>query len=600
MLKVLLTLLIYWTFSVADAQPAPLPAEQAFAFSGYLETNNQIILKWHIAPGYYLYQNKLNIAPVEHNQVKIGQVVLPPGQAKQDTIHGVYQVYSDNLTIQVPLQSTRGWLGLVVGYQGCSDQGFCYAPVEKNLSMNLPLTHSLTNLAPYFESAVADKSVESDQDYASRILAGNDLLLTIGIFLFLGLLLAFTPCVLPMVPILSSIIVEQGRHLSTKKAFYLSLVYVIGMALAYAVAGVLVALMGSRVQVAMQQPWVIVLFSGLFVLLALSLLFGWYDIKLPNGWHQKLVSYSHRHKGGTYVGVFLMGVFSTLIVSPCVSAPLVGALAYIGNSGNVWLGGTALFFLGIGMGIPLLLIGTSAGKLLPKAGPWMDKIKQLFGLFMLALAVWMLGRILPQVVTLCLWALLVMLTAALIWQIKHSRKLWHKLNQGLGFVVLSYGFILLGGVLSGHTDLFQLWGGAPAMTSQSTFSIVNNMDELNAKLMLAKQDGKQVLLDFYADWCASCIAMDKYVFNQPEIQRALSDFVLLRADVTRNNHFDQSVLKRFQVVAPPTMVFFDTNGVELPRQDIVGEVSKKDFLSDLSQVHGSQKLIYCENNARSC
>jgi thiol:disulfide interchange protein DsbD len=386
--------------------------------------------------------------------------------------------------------------------------------------------------------------------------------------------------------------------MDSKKGFFLSLSYVLGMAIAYATAGVIVALVGSNIQFYFEKPLVIALFASLFLVLSLSL-FGLYEIRLPNALQQRLASRSQKQQGGNYLSVFFMGAFSTLIVSPCVSAPLVGVLAYIGKSGDVVLGAVALLAMGLGMGLPLLLLGASAGKLLPRAGAWMDTIKHFFGLMLLAVAIWMLGRILPGPAELFLWALLVIVTAVFIRQLKRSKRIWHHMHQGLGLILLSYGFILMAGALVGKTDPLYILAKPTAIAeSKPAFAVIKDMAQLEQELQLAKSDNKPVLLDFYADWCVSCVIMDRSVFTKPEIKKALENFVLLRADVTQDNAFDQALLQRYQIVAPPTIVFFTGQGAVLPNHSIVGEVDTNQFLADLNQL--DKKFQLCESQASSC
>jgi thiol:disulfide interchange protein DsbD len=607
MVKWFIGTLIYLMISVgfADEAARPLAGDKAFSVSSFTDKNNQLVVQWNIAPGYYLYRDRIKIELLPDAPVKINPIVLPKGHPKTDAIRGAYEAYSDQLTVPVSiLPASKGVLGLQVSYQGCSSAGFCYPPMKKYLKVDVSRLSPSSELTPYLttEEITAPANIQSEQGYATDLLSGHHLVWIILSFLFLGLLLAFTPCVLPMIPILSSIIVGYGKNISTRKAFSLSLSYVLGMAVAYAAAGMIVALVGSRIQIALQNPWVIGVFSGLFVLLALSL-FGFYEVKLPNRIHQRVASWSHRHTGGTYVGVFLMGALSTLVVSPCVSAPLVGVLAYIGKSGDVILGGLALMSLGIGMGIPLLLLGASAGKLLPKAGHWMDTVKQFFGLLMLGLAVWMMSRILPGQIILILWAIVAIVTAFFLWRVKHSKKILHKLNQGLGLVILSYSFILIGGSILGKTDPFFLLAAKTIQMAQVTkpaFTIVKNMADLDQQLALARANKKEVLLDFYADWCASCVLMDRNVFSQPEVKEALTKFILLRADVTENNAFDQALLKRYQIIAPPTMVFFDVDGNVLSKQDIVGEVNSKELLADIDRVSYDRGINECKAGVSTC
>lgn len=591
MLKILLIMLSCLIMvSPASAGPQPLPAGQAFVFSTSIKNNNRLILQWKISPGYYLYRDKLSVTLSPESQVKIEPFILPEGQAKKDLNGATHSVYFDGLNIFISLQApVNGNLDLNIQYQGCSNQGFCYAPITKSLSVNLSALESQGDLTSLIHSA--DDSV-THQDYATQLLMGHHLIFVMLGFLALGLLLAFTPCVLPMIPILSGIIVGYGNTISTKKAFSLSLAYVGGMALSYAMAGMIVALLGSHIQSALQKPPVIVIFSAVFFLLALSL-FDFYDLKLPTHWHHHLVTRSNRQKSGSYVGVFLMGVLSTLIVSPCVSAPLVGVLTYIARSGDILLGGAALLSLGIGMGIPLLLVGVSAGSLLPKSGAWMHGVKKIVGLLMLGVAIWLLERILSGSTILLLWAVLFIFSAILIWKDKAIHTSWYKLSKGVGIIFACYGFILVGGAIIGNSDPFHpLQGLAVNHPAKSPFLVVANEAQLAQQLAIAKAAKKPVLLDFYADWCVSCVAMDRHVFSDLAVQQALTNFVLLRADVTQNNADDQALMKHFKVIAPPTVAIFDIHSNELPERSMVGDVDAKQFLTDIKN--------YCDAKASDC
>jgi thiol:disulfide interchange protein DsbD len=600
MLRVLLISILscFLTVAHADSGVKPLSAAKAFDLSGHVTEAHDLVLTWKIAPGYYLYRDKVSVVPLADNQANLGAFTLPAGLPRNDVLHGDFQAYENNVEVKIPLASTQGRLAVKINYQGCSSAGFCYTPIKKTLMVDLatvkPSQELIVNALP---SAVNKLSL-SDQGYASQLFNGRHYVVIIFSFLLLGVLLAFTPCVLPMVPILSSIIVGSGRHMDSKKGFFLSLSYVLGMAIAYATAGVIVALVGSNIQFYFEKPLVIALFASLFLVLSLSL-FGLYEIRLPNALQQRLASRSQKQQGGNYLSVFFMGAFSTLIVSPCVSAPLVGVLAYIGKSGDVVLGAVALLAMGLGMGLPLLLLGASAGKLLPRAGAWMDTIKHFFGLMLLAVAIWMLGRILPGPAELFLWALLVIVTAVFIRQLKRSKRIWHHMHQGLGLILLSYGFILMAGALVGKTDPLYILAKPTAIAeSKPAFAVIKDMAQLEQELQLAKSDNKPVLLDFYADWCVSCVIMDRSVFTKPEIKKALENFVLLRADVTQDNAFDQALLQRYQIVAPPTIVFFTGQGAVLPNHSIVGEVDTNQFLADLNQL--DKKFQLCESQASSC
>lgn len=509
-LKALLLVLLFFisTCIYANDSVRPLPAQEAFALSAQLDESNSLILKWIIAPGYYLYSDKLNISSPQ------GAMGIMP-EFKEKTLSGVFQA-------PVFIKDPNKTQILAIHYQGCASKGFCYPPMTRYLTVNLKEMQGPLDLT--------DSISNHPQHNGVGKLFQHSFFVTLLIFLGLGLLLAFTPCVLPMVPILSAIIIGQGRQISTLKAFFLSLAYVLGMASAYAIAGIITALFGSNLQVIFQKPMVIGVFGVFLLLLALSM-FGLYELRLPHSWSRRLTRWSHRHQGETYGGLFVMGALSILIVSPCVTAPLVGVLAYIANTGNVILGGSALLVLGLGMGIPLLLVGVSAGKLLPKTGHWMNTIKKLLGIMILVLAAWTVTPIIP------------------------------------------------------------------GMTVQhSSFAVVKTMSELDKQLAFAKANKKQVILDFYADWCKSCVIMEHEVFNKIEIQNALNQFVLLRVDVTKNSAADQEILQHFHVIAPPTILFFDVAGNEITQHQIVGEVNAKQFLADLAEVNYSQ----CKNNARDC
>ncbi|MHB1946888.1 MAG: protein-disulfide reductase DsbD [Gammaproteobacteria bacterium] len=581
MLRILVSLILCSIVSFAHAHAIvkkPLPAIQAFEFSTYFDKNKQLILNWNMAPGYYLYRDQLTVQEGPHSKTHIGKIELPKGKIKKDKVFGTFEVLMGELKIPVPIEGVaNGILDLDVNYQGCSEEGYCYAPERKSLHIDMSQAKSTNNVV-----VTSMVPPETSQSFAEKIFDGESNFVIVLSFLGLGLLLAFTPCVLPMVPILSGIIVGH-KHLTTMKAFFLSLAYVIGMAITYAIAGMVVAILGSHIQTMFQSPWAIVLGSALFVILALSL-FGFYELGLPAGLQRRLTAVSNKQKGGSYLGVFLMGVISSLIVSPCVSAPLVGVLAYIAQTGDMVLGGVALLSLGFGMGIPLLLLGVSAGKLLPKAGPWMVSIERLFGILLLAVAIWMLSRIIPGPIALFLWAILLICSAMFMGVFTQAKNNWYNLLRGLGLVLLVYGIILIIGAVMGNSNPLQPWEKVGfGVDKKQAFAItIENMEQLDEKLAAAKNDHKPVMLDFYADWCSACVAMERYVFTKPEIQQVLSDFIVLRADVTKNDAFDKALLKRFNVIAPPTILFFNTDGEELAKGRIVGEVNKNEFLN---QVH---------------
>lgn len=579
--RIFLIIILLFTASLSYAKPPiqPLRADQAFVFTAHINDKHQLLLEWQIAPGYYLYKDKLSIQLAEDSQIKLEKPKLPSGV--KINLHGIHQVYTDTLSIPVALvKPAKGILNLSVHYQGCAKDGFCYPPMKKDLQAVLSPESDVKNVI--ITGVMHAKAPEKNPIEA--IFNGKSNFIIVLSFLGMGLLLAFTPCILPMVPILSGIILGH-KHMTTGKAFSLSLAYVLGMAVTYAAAGMVVALIGSHIQTLFQSPWAIVLGSGLFILLALSL-FGFYELALPNKWQQKLTEVSNHQKGGTYLGVFIMGALSSLIVSPCVSAPLVGVLAYIAQTGNVVLGGVTLLALGIGMGIPLLLIGMSAGKFLPKAGGWMLIVERIFGILLLGLAIWLLARIIPGPLALLLWAILFICSAIYMGAFTNTEDNWQKLFRGLGLVILIYGIILMVGAVLGNSDPLRPLEGTrlSAKKAKLPFVVTTTMAQLDEQLAAAKQSGKPVMLDFYADWCVSCVAMDRNVFSQPQIWKQLSGMTLLKVDITKNNEFDQALLKRFNVVAPPTILFFNGNGQELADVRIVGGLSADDFLNHLQKI----------------
>jgi thioredoxin:protein disulfide reductase len=565
----------------------PVPIDQAFALATKISADqHSVIASWQIAPGYHLYRDRFSFAVTSNNNVaQLNAITLPKGINKEDNILGKYEVYEKNVSVNIPFSKLQtGLFTLTIRYQGCASANFCYPPVSKQIQLSS--NGSVITLA-----TVAPTLTIPEQDKVTKLLAGNNWWLILLGFLGFGLLLAFTPCVLPMIPILSGIILGQEDAITVMRAFGLSLTYVLAMAITYAAAGVTAGLAGSYVQAFFQNPWMIGIFCAIFVLLALSL-FGLYELRLPNFLHHHVTKISNKQSSGNYIGVAVMGCLSTLIVSPCVTAPLIGALSYIGKTGNAVLGGTALFTMGLGMGIPLMIIGTLGGEFLPKAGPWMNTIKAIFGVLLLGVAIVLLGRIVSANITMWLWAALLIVTAiymgALTTKPKHhNSKLW----KALSLILLVYGFLLLIGASMGNTDPLQPLAIKQAIpvanqSQSSSFQIVNNLSDAERALANAKQQNKPALLDFYADWCVSCKEMDAQVFNDLTVQRKLANYVLIRADVTSNDEAVQALEKHFNVIAPPTMIFFNKECNEITNSRIVGAVSANDFLNHLQQCAG--------------
>jgi len=564
----------------------PLPPEQAFTFSAQLTKPNQLILQWKIAPGYYLYKSQLHLYD---DQAKIIPLPLPKGTPQTDSLHGVDQHYTDTLKVAVPLTpENQGSSAFTIKYQGCSVQNFCYSPIKKDFEFNSnpPATAQFITLAAHMPS----EQTYSEQSDAEKLFTKHGPCIMVLSFLGLGLLLAFTPCVLPMVPILYGIIIgHRKKHPSTAKAFSLSLAYVLGMAITYAIAGMVVALLGNHIQTGLQKPWIITLFSGIFVLMALSL-FGLYEFRLPSRWQKNLTHLSNQQKGGTYVGVFLMGSISTLIISPCISPALIGVLAYIAHTGNIGLGAIALLSLGIGMGLPLLFVGASITKLLPKTGAWMQTIEHMVGIIMLGFAIWLLARIIPGPLALLLWSALLIISALIMGDFAKALTRWQHVRHGLATIALLYGIILLIGSALGNSDPLYPWENwhltSQTITrpTQPLFTTVNSMTELNQKLAQAKGEKKWVILDFYANWCEVCVRMDRYLFTKPDVKQALNNYILLRADITADNTFDNAIMDRFNVVAPPTLLFFTPDGKELADDRLIGDTTDDELITQIQEL----------------
>lgn len=515
-----------------------LPVDQVFQVSVQRLNNKTLTARWTIKPGYYLYRDKIHF---ETTPIRINSVVFPKGIIKHNQFIGKYEVYQGHvvtlLKFTSPLPDQN--LELEIHYQGCAIAGFCYPPVTKHVTLN----HSGTSVSEINSTDSKQSSLStnnpvpgttiksaSEQSKILSLLAGHNIFWTLISFFGFGLLLSLTPCVLPLIPVLSAIILGQ-KQLTTMKAFSLSVTYVLAMALTYAIAGVFAGLAGSYLQAFLQSPWVIIIVCALFVGLAFSL-FGFYELRLPASWHEKLIHITNRQQGGNYLGVALMGCLSTLVISPCVTAPLVGVLTYIGNTGNAILGGLALFVLGLGSGVPLLIIGTSAGKWLPKSGPWMNSIKIILGILMLVMAVWLLARILP----------------------------------------------------SNSRPFRLLYPNQVVSSESSNFQTIKSVSDLKVALNQAKQQNKPVLLDFYANWCLSCKEMERVVFTAPQVKSLMSHFILLRADVTANDDQDKALEHQFHVIAPPTFLFFAPNGQELTDSRIVGQEESQTFASHLQQI----------------
>jgi thiol:disulfide interchange protein DsbD len=588
-----------WTATVALPPPAFLgvgaidtsATDDAFTMNARFDKPNELTVAWQIAPGHYLYRDKLTFAVA--GPISLGGADLPDGDAHTDDNFGDVQIFRDYVEVKIPFaRSSPDSLDveLTAGFQGCKDASICYPPGEQLMSLVLPATSEFPAAAPA-EPAGSELVSEQDQ-WLARIVNGSWWTL-LGGFYVAGLLLSFTPCVLPMVPILSSIIAGQGGTVSTQRGFLLSLSYVLGMAATYTAAGAVAALAGSQVQALFQKPWLITVFAGMFVVLALGM-FGLFELQMPAAIQTRLANMANRQKGGTFIGTAVIGALTALIVTTCVAPPLIGALTFISQTGDVARGSGALFALSMGMGTPLLVVGASAGQLLPKVGPWMNTVKAGFGVMLIAVAIYMMDRVLPGSVTLVLWSLLVFLTGVFLGAfdaLPASPTPMRRLAKGVGVLACLYGALLLiGATLGGDDPLRPIpqagvtrgsGGGLLAATSSDEealgFRPIETVAALDAALGEARAAGQPVMLDFTAEWCVSCKEMEEYTFPDSGVIGALEAFMLLRADVTDNNDDDKALLQRVKSFGPPTIAFFDRSGFERTNFKLVGFVPAEKF-----------------------
>ncbi|MGQ0430072.1 MAG: protein-disulfide reductase DsbD [Gammaproteobacteria bacterium] len=564
-----------------------LPVDEAFIFTASADGGAQVALDWQVAPGYYLYRHRVS-AKTETPGFTLGEIAMPAGKKKTDEFFGDVEVYYDALAATVPVTRPAGEsrFDLTVSYQGCADAGLCYPPVTQTVSIELP--------PPGTPPRLQASTMVAEQDRLASLIADGSLLVVMATFFGFGLLLAFTPCVLPMIPILSGIIAGQGAAATPSRSFLLSLTYVLGMAFTYTIAGAAFAAAGQQAQAFFQQPWIIIAFAALFVVLALAM-FGLFDLKIPAALESRLAAASGRQRAGSFVGTAIMGALSALVVTACVAPPMVAALAVIGQTGDVLRGALALFAMAMGMGAPLLLVGVAGGRFLPHAGPWMTAIKTLFGVLFLAVAVWMLERILPGPLSLALWALLVIVGGYYFGGFGRGGPgdaAYRLIARGTGLAAIVWGIIMLVGAAAGGHDPLQPLSGAalPAFGGKSAasaeplpFAKVASIEELDRELAAAQAAGRPAMLDFYADWCVSCKEMEKYTFSVAEVQQDLAGYVLLKADVTANNEADQALLRRFGVYGPPTTAFFGPHGRECRAFRLVGYVAADDFRAHLAR-----------------
>jgi thioredoxin:protein disulfide reductase len=588
LLSVFLFLLSLLFLSPPKTFGLPLKPEEAFPFQVRALKRNLVEVRFNISPGYYLYADKFKFT-VEPDPIKAEIFEIPKGQMKEDPYFGKKEIFRGELNIKIllaPLSQTTDFITLGITYQGCADAGLCYPPRTQTVRLRLPSSGQTP--PPMTGEGGGPSSF-------SRLFGGGNYFWVILSYFGFGLLLSLTPCVFPLIPVISGIIISQGEKLDKRRAFFLSLIYVLGMALTYSVAGVAAGYSGRLVSAALQNPWVLGAFALVFVLLAFSM-FGFYDIQMPGFIQRRFTLVCNRLNAGTCLGVFLMGLFSAIIIGPCVTAPLAGALLYIGQTHNVWMGGSALFSLSLGMGIPLLIIGTSAGVLLPKAGAWMNAVKVFFGVLLLAVALWMVSPVLPMTIQMLLWGSFLIICSVFLYVFDPLPQNSHplaRLGKGLGVILLLLGAALLGGVLMGGGNLYQplsrLRGGGqisspgkPQTTQVSnlSFSKVTNLNQLEG--YLREYRGRKIMLFISADWCVSCKELEDFTFVDPQVREKLKGLKLIMGDVTETNPETGALLKRFEVFGPPAILFFDADGKEIPGTRVIGYQSAEEFLKNPS------------------
>lgn len=627
--------------SFSDQADAPLLSPEE-AFVPFIESaaNGEIVVRWAIESGYYMYRDKFYFGLVDAGNATVANFDMDKGKMQHDEFFGDVEVLREATSARIKMADANAVKSatLEIQSQGCADIGVCFPPQvttipvrfantaalatasndatpisavasgDSSERINSPVAETVTDGAAQAQTATNTSSAnltttgsateavalpETEQNKLSRLLAGGNLGLIALAFYVAGLLLAFTACMYPMIPILSSLIVGQGASIGATKAFGLSLVYVLSMASVFAVAGILVGLSGYNIQPLFQNPWVLSAFAALFILLALSM-FGLFQLQMPSRVQTKMSEISNKQKSGSWSGVAIMGMLSALIVGPCVTPPLVAALAYIANTGDATIGGIALFAIGIGMGTPLLFIGTSLGRFMPKAGGWMETTQRIFGVVLIAVAIYMVSRFLPANVIMIMSAVLAIFTGVFFGatdRLDNDSRTTQRLGKSLSLVALIYGLVLMVGALAGSTSLLSpLKGivgtqgavsGSNAEDAHLVFQRIKTTDDLNTVLAQAKAEGRPVMFDFYADWCISCKEMEAFTFPDKRVKEALAGAILIQADVTKNDEADKAMLKKFGLFGPPAIILYDKNGTELEAGRVVGYMNAEKFSAHL-------------------
>ena len=581
MLKTVMLMLL--SLTMLQAGDFLLPKD---AFKPYAKVNAHEQIEAGIVLGkkIYVYEEKVKVALTNGKGIIVSKMIAPKSVLHHDTLVFLKSPkFILNLTKKAGVSGTKE-LTVTVSYQGCSDDGICYEPSEKTFTLSV----DSDKLGAKSALASVDKKVKSEKSQtdtiADTIKNGNIFIILLTFFGF-GLLLAMTPCVFPMIPIISGLIISQGKGITTKKAFALSLTYVISMAVAYTIAGVLAGLFGANLQAALQTPWVVYSFAFVFVALAFSM-FGFYELKLPDAFVSKISS--KKHKSG-YIGVAVMGFLSALIVGPCVAAPLAGALVYIGQTGDALLGGMALFSMSLGMGVPLIIVGVSAGKFMPKPGDWMTLVSAIFGVVMLGVAIWMLEKVVSPAITMVMYSVLGIGFALFLGVFEKGG---HFFKHSVAMIIFIYSVSLFIGYLAGASSMTRPLGflNKPSIVATSTmqkqedkkFQVVTSIAQLDA--ILEKNRGKKILLDFAADWCTSCKEFDEITFADAKVKAKMNEFVLIRADVTANGKQEKALSQKYGVFGPPAIIFFDKNLQPIQSKTIIGYTEPAEFLAHLNTI----------------
>ncbi|MDD2782279.1 protein-disulfide reductase DsbD [Sulfuricurvum sp.] len=584
-----------------------LQPDEAFKPKISMQDNSTITVEIALGEQIYLYADKLKIEDADPKDgIDFALISMP-----KSVEHDGEKVYESSPIAQITLSKSSDVSGkqtvkVKVSYQGCSSAGLCYEPMEKILEISVDADllskasapSSSILKAPAVEAenldtaSLKEEVKTSETDKIASVIQGGSLWFIILSFFGFGLLLALTPCVFPMIPIISSVIVAQGEGLGTTRAFWLSVVYVLSMAVAYTIAGILAGIFGANLQAAFQTPWIITLFALIFVVLAMSM-FDLFELQIPNAIQSRITKVSGKRSG--IIGVAIMGFLSALIVGPCVAAPLAGALIYIGQTGDALLGGIALFSLSIGMGIPLIAIGTSAGKFMPRPGVWMDNVKSIFGVMLIGIAIWMISRILDENISMMLWGALAIFVAINIGALEPIRgrciRCGRANKKALGIILLLYGMsLLLGGMSGSKNPLHPLDPFLPNKvavesveeTKHKTFEKITSIEELDA--ILAENKGKAVLVDFYADWCSACKELEEKTFSNESVKTAMDDYVLIQVDLTANDDAAKAISSKFGIFGPPAILFFDESGERIKSADIVGFKEPQEFLKHLGDI----------------